>query len=584
MSMIFGRQPVMNIEAKKAYLVDVLENANSIENQNYIPMKQIILLIVCLGLTISTYAQSGILSAEVVHDLDKRTINFENLGMPRMVSADDQLRQIQFEYVRNTKNRSIQVDKITFDYELNFLKEETEEIPLEKAKGSKYAKRYRGDEYTIQSVSAGPSRTMKLVVKKQETTYKYNWFTGNYKSTVKELDKIDFKDPGKRKLTYVAHYDNPETGEVVAIAGQPDKYFVIKSYRLLRINSDLEVVSDVELDVKYVQRLLYSGALPSTDDAEATDYVMIFAAAGGKGVYKPKENADPNVQNCTYVRISPDGEVKTKINFDSKTLNWQILGADERDGSVYVYGIGESKNVGEKHQTLTAVIGSGKQDLFQVLKVTGDQVDFVSAPSLDEINAKIEKPQNQKKAKAYSGKSVKFNSMDITASGDLFITAQDYLNLGTKSGPIYGDLFLFHFGPNGNFKRLYSVESTQKGAKNIPTQGTIFEGSDGKLYWFLELLHDVAVRSWTSYTYRADNKVVETNTTVTIPQIQYRAGQFDISSGQLDEFKTLGEGEFFIFPSTPLVKIEGGKKLVFLGYGGEKGRQIWLGKFDPTVL
>lgn len=548
-------------------------------------LKSLLLLSVMSLFTTGLSAQ--LLSKENTHDLDKRKVNTRNHGQPSQVIFDDATQKFQVIYTTNTKSKSIQVDKLTFDYDLNFVSEETEDIPLESGKGGKsdYTPNYRGDEYTIQGVTAGPNRAGRLEFQKLETSYKYNWFSGRYKKNVKKLDKVKFTETDKRKMTYAAHYDNPETGEVVAIAGQPDKFFQVKTYKVLRVNADLEKVSETDIEVGYVQRQMYAAALPSEDEAIASDFIMVFAAAGGKGVYKAKINADPNVSNWTYVRISPTGEVKEKINFDTKALNWMILGAQEKDGSVYVYGVGESKGVGEQHQKFTAVIGSGKQDLFQILKISDGKVDFISAPGLDEINAKNEKPASQKKPSEYSGKSVVFTDMRVTSTGDVFITAQDYLNLGTKAGPTYKDLFLFHFGPDGSFKRLYGIKNDQKNAaSNVPTEGTIFEGSNGKFYWFLSALNDVYSRSWSSWSYLPGNVVKETTTTITIPLIQYKGGQMDIASGNLDDFSVFGNGEFNIFPKTPYIQVDGGKKMIFLGFGGKKGRQLWMGKFDPTTL
>lgn len=544
----------------------------------------LIALLGCLG----NGLQAQLLSKQNVHDLDKRKVNARNHGQPADVIIDDAAQMFQVIYTTNTKSKSIQVDKLTFDYDLNFVKEETETIELErgeKREKSKYTRRYRGDEYTVQGVTAGPNKAGRLEFQKLETSYKYNWFTGAYKKNVKKLDKVKFQDEGKRKLTYASHYNNPENGEVLAIAGQPDKFFQVTTYKVLRVNANLEKVSEASIDLGFVYRMMYAAPLPAEDESVASDFVMIFAAAGGKGLYKPKIYQDPSPAKWTYVRISPDGQVKEQLNFDTKTLNWQILGATEKDGSVYVYGVGESKGVGEDHQKLLSAIGTGKQDNFQILKVTGGKIDFVSAPGLDEMNSKNEKPASQKKITEYSGKSVVFTDMRVTSSGDVFITAQDYLNLGTKAGPTYKDLFLFHFGPDGAFKRLYGIKNDQKNAAtNIPTEGTIFEGSNGKFYWFLSALNDVYSRSWTSWSYLPGDVVKETTTTITIPLIQYKGGQMDIAVGKIDDFQVFGDGEFNIFPNTPYVQIDGGKKMIFLGFGGDKGRQLWLGKFDPTTL
>ncbi len=157
------------------------------------------------------------------------------------------------------------------------------------------------------------------------------------------------------------------------------------------------------------------------------------------------------------------------------------------------------------------------------------------------------------------------------------------------------DFFLFHFAADGTFKRLYGLESVKDKAgiagaidpntdpRFYPDEGEVFQGSDGTMYWNIYGVKrvDKYVSSWTSGSY-------EYTETTWIPRLTGAIAKFDVASGTVDEVKQLGNGDFTLYriPSigTPSIAIEGGTKRIYIGNGGEKGRQIWLGKMDPSTL
>lgn len=554
---------------------------NQILNIMKKPNLRIVMATCFLIVSGSIYGQEML--TEKIVDISKKAAK----GAPSNIVMDDTKKQIDIIYTTKSKNKLIKFDVLQFDYDLNLINEFSDEQEVEKAKNKYqwFAKRYKGDEYSVTELRLGGITAGKLQL--VETSYKYAWFSGNYKKTEKVLKDVKAKNLFGKAMTNPRqfHWNNPETGNLIYVNGVVNlKTFSTEKYIINRINTDLEKTVVGEFKIDYAQKLMYMGGIENGDG----DIVVVYADAGGKGVYKPKNNQSPTPTRFTYMRFANDGSLKEQFNFNTKALNWAISGATEKDGAVYVYGSANSKGVGEKHQELMAFFGEGsraKQDAFQIAKFQGGKAVFVTAPKLAEINAAGVKPPNQKKMIEYNGKTVKINGISITSSGDSFITAQDFSGGAIKGSGGYQDLYMFHFAADGSFKRFYGIKSTQdKGGaagladaatnpRQYPTNGIVFEGSKGKLYWMMEVVEDV-------HKYTTDDGKVRT--TYWIPQRNLRAGQIDIASGQIDKFDVLGDGKFYLYNGIEPLRINGGKQSIYLGTGGERGRQLWLAKFDPS--
>src|SRR5690606_36563591 len=99
-----------------------------------------------------------------------------------------------------------------FDYEFNLINnfEETER----KLKGKRSKNKvYKGDYWEVTGVTANPNWTGKLVLRKTQYIYQWNWWKGGYEITKKLLEKEKTKeitgdgDDKKRKLFYTTHKD-----------------------------------------------------------------------------------------------------------------------------------------------------------------------------------------------------------------------------------------------------------------------------------------------------------------------------------------------------------------------------------------
>jgi len=548
--------------------------------------KQKLIIALCM-----LFAYTGIhaqMFKEQIVDLSKKAATgttYDTEATPSHVVTDDAKQQIDIYYTTKTKRKLIKFDVIQLDYDLNVINQYSDEQELEKAR-TKYdwfGKRYRGDAYTITGLRLGGITMNKLEL--VETKYTYGWFTGKYKAKEKVLKQLKAKKLFGSQIynPRFLHWTNLETGNLIYInAVYNKKTLGPEKYVINRINTDLEKTVVEEFDIGFFQRLLKYNYIENGGG----DVFMISGDAGGKGVYKPKVNQSQTPARWTYIRFAGDGTFKEKVHFDTKVLNWAVSGAAEKDGAVYIYGSGESKGAGENFQTLLAAIGTGKQDAFQVVKISNGKAEFVVAPKLDEINAASIKPPNQKKLLEYKGKSVEVRGINITSSGDLFINAQDFSGGAIKGAGGYQDLYMFHFAKDGSFKRFYGIKSSQdKGGaagladaatnpRQYPTNGTVFEGSSGKLFWVMEVVEDVA-----KFTIdQADGSSI----TYWIPRRNLRVGQIDIASGQIDKFEVLGGGKYFLYNNLKPIQLNGGRQTLYMGAGGKQRRELWVVKYDPT--
>ncbi|MEM9023057.1 MAG: hypothetical protein AAGB22_04915, partial [Bacteroidota bacterium] len=271
-----------------------------------------------------------------------------------------------------------------------------------------------------------------------------------------------------------------------------------------------------------------------------------------------------------------------------KVHTWKVIDIYEKDGAYFLYGPGVAKKVEKTYYkgATPQAVEKGFTN-FQLIRLENGSATFVSAPTLDEFAQKTKKPVGQKKPKVYNGKKVDIRGLDISTSGDIFINAQDYSvdAVGDSRGLLYKDLYMFHFSKDGTLKASYGIQSTAKkgglggtmqDARRYATGGSIVESADGKkLYWMLFPIKKVQMHKEVHGNYEY---------TYYTPRMAPRAGSIDLTSGELSEFQEFGGEKFYLFNAHPFVQIEAGSQVLYLGEGGDKGRQIWLGKFSPATL
>jgi len=564
--------------------------------------KQLILATaLCLGFT-KSFSQA--LAAENSIQISGKAKH----GYLANVVTDDAKQRLSLMFAKKANNK-VKVEVYEFDYDLKPTNQYSDEVEFENARTKYKWFNYRGkDEEKITGVEAEADMMGKVVFKKKEISYKYNWYTGKYEKSVEVLDKMKPKDDDNKKFQFYASYSLDETGEALCLAGVKGsmKEFAkpLQEFKIMKVNSNLDLVKEETVSFQYAMKVVYTGPIRTGAIEENTDetgdWAIVFGAFTNQGYGKFK---DPNPTNCLYVRVGRDGAIKDKIQFTTKAGSWKIDGFYEKDGAVYFYGPAKKlKDPEDAYYSLTdnpQMMEKGFS-CFQVAGVKNSKFLFVNAPNLDEFEAKSAKPDNQKKNVLYEGKKINIGGLDITSPGELFINAQEYSYdaAGSYRGYKYHDFLMLHFDQGGNLVKSYGIDNPQKlgwkGAvdphqdpKYYPTESVIFEGKDkSSVYWMQFFIGNIERRQaeYGAYKY-----------TWWTPRKQVRIGKIEAASGKVNNFNTFGDGsqggkKFYLMNEFPAVKINGGKQTVFIGedtniWGMDSsGDYLWLGKFDPEKM
>lgn len=571
--------------------------------------------------TINAHSQ---FSQEKIVELTGKSKNRGYLGN---VVVDDTKQQFDMVFVTKDNNRKVEYEVYQFDYEFNLLNNFKEAERKVKSKSKKDT--YRGKDYEeIQGVTAEANMTGKLVLKKLLYIYNWNWWRGRYEIDIKLLDKEKPKEIAgdgedkKRKLFYTTHRDIPDKGELLVCALVNKGIMDMakegdREYLIMHIDKDLNIIKKTPLKFSNPQSLLFA-----KENEETNEWIMVFAPFSGQGY---KKIADPSPTNLTFVKIDESGNIAEKFNFQTKCNEWAIYDMFQNGNELFLYGGGNIDNPEKNYTkppfciTADAMPGAGdaevrastleslKYGYLQIVKIANGKAEFVSATSIDDINAKGIKPASQKKLREFDGKKFILNTINIVSNGDFFISGQDFSMdaVGKVKGRVYKDLFLFHYDKAGNLKRYYGVENTAKsagltagagGAKSFPSEFAIYESPNNKdLFWNILLVKDIDVDCSTS-----EDAFTKTTTCVYSPLYQGRFGKIEINSGEISDFKTFGGEEYYLYvdlednnkgKDSPWISINNGKQLVYIARqrkGGIKGNErwgnsLWFGKFDPTV-
>lgn len=602
-------------------------------------MKKTILLLFISSFTMKTSVSvAQKMTSEKIVELTGKSKSKGYLGN---VTTDDAAQKFDIVFVTKANNRKVKTETYIFDYNMNLVSNTADEQEIEKVKTKRTKqKKYNGEDVqVVEAATAERSMMGKLILKRMQTIYTYNWYTGRYEKEMRMLDKVkptEITEEGgrERKLIYMTHQQVDSKGEVLVCAlvnkGMKTMYIEpTREYVVLRVNNKVEIAEKTPLIFEHPQALLFSGAVPASDESGDDEWILVFQTYSGAGL---KKLADPVPTNCTYVRIGTDGKIKERFIFSTKCNKWAIYDCFENGNDLYLYGPGLIDNPKDEYtkmpyaMTMDAIaigltdeqrqgnIENEKFSHMQVVKISGGKAEFVSAPSIDDINAKGIKPASQKKLREFDGKRFILNGINITSSGEVFLNGQDFRmgQAGKYRGRVYKDLFMFQFAKDGTFKRYYGIENTQEtplfnagaSVKSIPTESVIYESPNSNaLVWqvfFIKGVDEDCSSSSTTYN-TLTTTVTETITSCTnTPLFQGRLGKIDIANGSISDFNNFGGEDFYLYmdlgndkgKDIPFFTINGGKQLIYLARqrkGGIKGNErwgnsIWLGKFDPATM
>ncbi len=545
---------------------------------------------------------------EKSYDVSRKAKN----GYLAHIDLDEAKGTIDMIYVlSSTTKHKIKYEIYTYDKELNLINTVKEEESAEKMKTRWSWFNFKGDKFVTNSLTASSDLTGKLVFRKKQTTGTWVWLTGSYYRNIKQLEKVKPKTDDNLKYFFTSAYEIERDSSVLVIAGKPEKKTRNEALNFDVMSCDNEVNISVvdKINFTYPQRIAFSAPLQDenqnqTNDDLPRDWIVVFAPTG---LYN--KDSDPKPTNYTYIRISPKGNVLEKFNFDSPSNGWRVLGAYEKNNSVFLYGSAITKNPGKDYSNevfknlpmvattsasakekeeennagsgilggISAISSLGSKDLgrtqdevdlpldelkytnIQIGKIAGGKFEFISSPDIEEFEKKQAKPADQKKFIAFDGKRFEINGINFSSSGDIFVSGQDFTN--SKKGRIYKGVYMFQFESNGNLKKNYGVKLDQSRKSSFfnkspltsdmyIAQNTIHESSDKQnLYWLIKDVKSIREESNSNFI---SLSTIQTKTSWT-PLYQYEYGNINIADGSLSEFKGFGDSEkkeFYLFQNT----------------------------------
>jgi hypothetical protein len=538
----------------------------------------------------------------------------------------------------STTKRKIKYEIYTYDKDLNLINTVQEEEFIDKVKTRWSWFNFKGDSFVTKSLTASSDLMGKLVFRKKQTTGTWLWLTGTYYRNIKQLEKVKPKSEDNMKYFYTSAYEIERDSSVLVIAGKPEKktHNETMKFDIMSCDNEVNITTVDKIEFPYPQKIVFSAPLQDdlanvSNDDLPRDWVVLFAPSG---LYN--KESDPKPTNYTYIRISTKGKVIEKFNFNSPSNGWRVLGAYEKDQSVFLYGSAITKNPTkdysndvfknlqmvattsasasekeEENNSGSGVLGGvsgissmGSRDNgatqedvdipldelkytnIQIGKITNSKFDFLSSPDIEEFEKKQAKPAGQKKFITFDGKKFEINGINFSSTGDIFISGQDFTN--SKKGRIYKGVYMFQFEANGNLKRNYGVKLDQSAKSSFFNKSpltsdmyiahnSILESSDKKsLYWLIQEVKSIREESSSSF---ASLSTVNVKTSWT-PLFQYEYGNINIADGELSEFKGFGNSEkkeFYLFPNTGSYQMD---HYLFFFSETMRGDEILLSRMD----
>ncbi len=532
--------------------------------------------------------QAQKLSKEATHEISKKA----NKGYLYEPKVDEAKNEISLTYVTKATGRFAKFETYKFDMNFTFKSVEESEVPLEKIKGFKADK---GEEYTVEAVTVEPNLLGTLILKSKTYKRKWNWFWGGYDTKVSFGEKIKPKSDDGGKFQYIAHSEQPESGNILIFAGDKgtglgNALKMTTEIHILRFDHDLNKVSDQLLKFDHPQTVVAVNTDDQDDDDDTdNDVLLLFAPMGGKAY---KKSADPNATNYTFVRVGKDGTVKERISIASKAgifngTMFVTLGAD-----VLIMGATGDKTDDYYDEKFAAPVNMRDDETekfkakgFQIVKIANGKVAFVNNNTLEDFDKKSQSPPSQKKNPEYTGRKFKVADIKVLSNGDILLAGQKYTkpkngghkvkfgNLGSiggeqGGGPEYEDIILMHFAGDGILKASYGVrrEENDKDAKTSPNNQLIMESADGKsVYWTI-----MEMKGW-----RQEKELGESK----YKFLMYpNVAKIDVVNAKVGDFVQMGQGktDYFVnnkYPSLPIGK----GQVVFLGESNT-GKTLWFAK------
>lgn len=314
-------------------------------------------------------------------------------------------------------------------------------------------------------------------------SYKYEWNKNKqrYNRTQTQRDKVAIKNVDDRAYEGYADFANKSTGELMVLTGIKNKSE--KSFFLLSVKPDLSF-NEIPVKLDGSHSLVYSTALQKgevNDDEEYdisnADMIFVFAP----------DNKAPDTKKYTYMRVSNAGKILDQYTFAAPSPNLLIsearllangnvmlFGAYTKNDKAFEHVFGEYGPIESPGYASTDQTGSVNYRMFKynrgvekekmvamvVMSMKQGGVEWLRDIPVKDMEAKLKKAPEQKKAPLYNGKGFKIQKFHVLGNGDMLISGQlsgRALVNGLLS-KTYKELICFHLDKEGNLKAQYGYQ------------------------------------------------------------------------------------------------------------------------------
>jgi hypothetical protein len=427
----------------------------------------------------------------------------------------------------------IKTETYTFDQDLNLINTFKEEEEWQLMRNKFKWLTYRGEKNQFEMTSISATYKSELVLRKKEVNQKWNWVYGFYQNHVDILDKVKAKDDDGNKYVFLGGiYENYLTAKSLLFAypkmtkTKMGESVGASKFDVLSADSDLKLEKVDEVSFNGIYRPVYSRPLSDAASTEYSnfdapqDWITIFAASDVKGTTnKPTD--------YVYVRVSPEGKVKEKVEFSGPTNAWRFLEISEQNGRILLVGtalqpkseaqfyteaLGNTlsfTSMTTEEQSVSAnnnkgrgaakfLLGSKAADALAVGQTISNAENIL--PTQEAIEHSLDfknydyfvvgliengqykttsftafqgkEPQSKDKKKNFwlvENKKVKIDNVLIEKDGSINMTCQEY----DAQTNVYGKTFLFKYDTEGELTENFAAEIIQndKAQKYFNTTG-----------------------------------------------------------------------------------------------------------------
>jgi hypothetical protein len=436
---------------------------------------------------------------------------------------DDATGNYNMTYVTTSKKKFARFEKYTFSKDFEFVKMDKEELEAGAAKQKYPWWVYKGDEYIVEAIAADKGSGGKLVLKKIEYTYKYNWFLGMYTFSKKVLDKAKLKSENGDKYYYYNGITDEQTGEFYAVCGvkdqEDDKGASWSKIEIIKVNNQLDVIKKFNTNFTKPVAWCYVAALIGSDD-KFSELGLVF---------------NNGANNYSFLKFDAELNEQAKFEFTA-TDKWEISNFISFDNDLIYYGTSEDKT-------------------YTMLKITDNKFAYAKTLNIADFDKVLRMPPSQKKNvdwagyKFYHGDAVTSSDYDLFVSGQIRSFSYNYFK--DEFRWVSADLLLFQFDKDGNLDAQYGVDLVEKNeyVKLNGTPQALIEG-DKNIYWLIK----ETIGSGLQYpcVFTIDKK----NHTITDPVIY-------------------GNKTYYLESNFPYLSTDQDKKLCFFGKD-KSDRTIWF--------